>query len=145
MGALPLRAGYRAEPRSRRTQTGALSPCDVILSTPDRTDWREKLWQHLSLFSLFGQVGFSHWVDQSFNWLTHNSLTPAAQVHVRQCQKDSQTAGHRWTTSRRPLAQGGLFLQDTQWRIHCTLLTKQCPFPLDWPRDCHLKKKENIK
>lgn len=89
-----LPPGTGTEQKHRRS--GERSPCSL----------QEQLWQHLSSFcSCFGQVGFSHGAGQGFNWFTCNSLAPAAQVHVRQCQqaKAAQTAGLPRTTSRRPL------------------------------------------
>lgn len=67
-GVLPLGASYRAEPPTRRNWTRALSlvRCDFSphhhhQPPPVWWHWLQgQLWQHLILFSPFGQVGFSH-------------------------------------------------------------------------------------
>ena len=112
-GVLPLEAGYRAEPPTRRTSNKRpFSPCDMIAPPPSHSSSNSSGSISACVPPRLVKSGFftSRW-PKGFNWFTRDSLTPAAQVHVRQCQQGGQkTAGPSpCATSRRPLAVLELF------------------------------------
>lgn len=96
---------------SRRPACGGQLPS----RTADQQDFNERPFPQCDVIpptriNLPDQVGFLHHIGQGFNWLTWNSLTPAEQVHVRQCQQDCWLSLHdkQMSTHWKRAIQGSL-------------------------------------